>query len=728
MKIFTNKYVFLIIVLFSSVDAFSMACKDIMSGKLSKNFSENVKSDNSYSLDLAKTTSVLKKTKRLNSPVVVTNKMQKFREDYLPIMQMGSSMTEAFVRYMEADLRIKSNGLAASLVNQKNIESYDLVIVGAGVHGVIGLQAALKRNGNYKILVIESSDTAAANFRYATDVFNINSSNRASGKDRLPLPGEGNINELPRLPIQVSDISAVKYPTAGDLGATLVAGLYSAATKYPNVDVLFNSNVQVLKNTKSGVAAEIKTPYGDINVKGSRVSIATGLGTPSLPRGVVAGIRKNKELVKSTNIEKTLPRVMTFEDFVRLLSKSEDPKQFIKNKTVSVVGTGDSANVAIEFMLGYAAKNAYGLSSAQTLGPKKIFWLGQSARSCEQFIADIRSRYAQIGTGFRSSSPDVAAIIEPIPNRISSVEPAGKNKVNAILDESFLGDTKIKSDFIVLATGFKGGVPKLISGLLKKSAQKDIKLSTEDFYLKYTDFVTGKTKTSEGENTRVARSVNIGGKSSAKSPKVIINGPAAGKLPQESELAGIIQNSVSIFNNAPRTESSIGKLLKGLKPRSKNTKMRAQEIELIEKSDKSLTVFEIVNLADVRTISGLNELYLKSVLANVLSEVRVNKSTDVKEIELNFYNGKDSVVVKSNLGNVNIKEVIIDPLVATRDFFNTMKQILTYVSKSAVVKVPVTKGEVEIEHLTIEYGNSNRPSDTLRSKEVKNNSLQLRGF
>src|SRR6185295_6521094 len=106
-----------------------------------------------------------------------------------------------------------------------------------------------------------------------------------------------------------------------------------------------------------------------------------------------------------------------FEDVIRLLAQSEDPRKFFAGKTVAVVGTGDSANVFIEFLLGYASPTGYGFSDAQTEGPKSILWVGQSIQSCEDFIAQARSRYAQIGTGYRSSDPTATPVLKGNPSR-----------------------------------------------------------------------------------------------------------------------------------------------------------------------------------------------------------------------------------------------------------------------------------------------------------------------
>ena len=72
------------------------------------------------------------------------------------------------------------------------------------------------------------------------------------------MPGLGNINELPNLPIQVSDLTSVRYPEAADLGDALVANAYALLKTYKNVDILFETEISqrefnnLALNTKGG--------------------------------------------------------------------------------------------------------------------------------------------------------------------------------------------------------------------------------------------------------------------------------------------------------------------------------------------------------------------------------------------------------------------------------------------------------------------------------------------
>ena len=51
-----------------------------------------------------------------------------------------------------------------------------------------------------------------------------------------------------------------------------------------------------------------------------------------------------------------------------------------------------------------------------------VISFGQESKTCEQFIEKARSRYAQIGTGFRSSSKDRRPILQSAPKLKKAIE------------------------------------------------------------------------------------------------------------------------------------------------------------------------------------------------------------------------------------------------------------------------------------------------------------------
>lgn len=603
-----------------------------------------------------------------NSPVNISRKNKDFRKEILPLLLGEGNYREATVRVMEADLRFRSQILANKLKTGVR-EKYDVVIVGAGVHGTIALQSLLRTKPNLKILVIEETDTAGATFRYPNDSFRINSSNRPSSEETLPLPGQGNINELPQLPIQVSDLSAAKYPTAGDLGTALVAGLYAAANSNKNVDVLFSSSLSKIgpeafaqnRGEFFGVIGKLKTQES-FGILTSSIILASGLGTPKVPESVRKSLEN--EIVNSANPLRTPPQVMTFETVMRIIGQSPNPKAFFSGKRVAVVGVGDSANVFIEFLLGYAAEKGYGLSNGQISGPSKILWLGQDKKSCEDFIEDARSRYAQIGTGFRSSDPNGVAIIDPVAQKLRDVT---FGRESTLILSLVNGRKKLEADYVILATGFEGELYKLFQNLYRESglppAVND-KILLEQFF---TD-ILGTTKVSDGANTIIGREVKTienGSLTENSDSRIVAVGPGAGKLPQDKELFGIIQNTVSIFNNALRTEATAQYLADKTKAQS----ARPEDIQVVIPVASGSSAIAVKKVMESRPLGSASSVYLEATLMNAFNYVKFNSEEPLKII---FAKDRRGIVISSNYKVENLIEL----LASTRDFFATLQSML----------------------------------------------------
>ena len=304
------------------------------------------------------------KDSKLDPNIPLDQALESFRRETLPRLKSDYER-EGFALEMESYLRARS---ATTKIKLRDGQSnYDVVIIGAGVHGVIAAATVAKTNPNLSVLLVERSDTAASNFRYARDMFRINSSNRASSEKRKPLPGEGNINELPNLPIQVSDLTAEKYPSANDLSIAVLAGLYGIMKTYPNFDVAMNTEVKSAIKAGAkvvGFKLESRDGLATMKVGATKSIVTTGLGKPKavFPIKVSASTRA---ALKDLDNSSEFPKVVSFEDAFRILSQKANPLKFFAGKKIGIVGSGDSANVFIEFLLGYAPKKAYGSSDAQ---------------------------------------------------------------------------------------------------------------------------------------------------------------------------------------------------------------------------------------------------------------------------------------------------------------------------------------------------------------------------
>jgi hypothetical protein len=662
----------------------------------------------------------------LKSPVPVSAKINAFRARLLPYLK-NPVLREPIIRSFEAALRIRSKILAKKLIQSDRYAQYDVVIVGAGIHGVIALNRILAKNPNLKVLIIEESDTAASTFRYAKEAFSINSSNRASGKGSKPLPGEGNINELPGLPIQLSDLTNVKYPSANDLGIAINAGLYAAVREYPNVDVLFNSSVKnLLESAKDQRFSEsLEVSVGSkksqiVRIDAQRVFVTTGLGRPGLPDNLRLGVAAEPSLLKS--IDGAVPKVITFEDIMRAIGSSNNPLAMFAGKKIAVVGSGDSANVFIEFLLGYAPREGYASSTSQNGRPSKIIWIGQSKTTCGEFIAKIRSRYQQISTGFRSSSKNVEELIEAVPPKLDTVvldQTTGQVKLKidrTDLSLSYRGsEDNLIADMVIVTTGFD----QSLRGLLKMVTQgQSTKFGSDaDFFNSdLVETLTATTSVSE-QKTRVARRL--------KNREIYVLGTAAGKLAADNELVGIIQNFVSIFNNAPRVLAGVDIANKDLQPRAQTAGTQAKisiPVGLVKFGNYRITEIQETRLMPTQTVS-----FLKSIINEALSQMAPIENTKINLAIRQMDNGDLLVRTNSTLA----EEALVNLLTESREFFSIAATILN-ARPGQTIRIEANSFDGNFETSLTQLGLSPTRIEGLVDSEnltiVKNRQIRLRGL
>lgn len=627
-----------------------------------------------------------KSQEEIDNTVSLTDKMKKFRKEYLRFFAPGYGGREALVRSFEATLRFKSL-FVANRLKQEESTHYDLVIVGAGIHGIIALHQALRQNPNAKILLVDENDTAGSVFRYARESFNINSSNRSSGPGSVPLPGRGNLNELPGLPIQVSDLTGVKYPTANDLGSPVLASLYAAVKEHPNVDIMFNTSFDKAYPRmagSTGTSAELTFLQQDgflntiktrIQVSQKKLIVTSGLGKPTLPKELINVIARNPSLLKPEK-KGVLPKIITFEDYERMLGQSNDPISLYAGKRFAVVGPGDSGNVTIEGPLGLISQDGYAGSSAQSGRAKKIFWIGQSLQTCKQYIDDARSRYAAIGKGFDTSDAEISAILEARPQRLADVQIAKDGKVSAMDSAGRVIADKL--DFIVVATGYEQSLSRVFRDLDESIKDKAPKTDVELFESNSFKTLSGITSVSEGKETVLGRK--------HESLDVYVFGTAADLTIPKSELKGVLQNKVSIFNNAPRVVSGVLKALNNFTPLD----IRAPEFQRITLAESSGNQTILVSgIEETRRLPAQQNLqYLKSIVQESFLYVRTKKNVSISfDLQTDSF-GRLIVVSRSEVDLVRLTELLAE----TRDFFALAAELIAGSGKKLRVSVPVNSG------------------------------------
>lgn len=685
-------------------------------------YTAHIAKDFAKKSQLEKMRAQLVEQNQLKSPIPISDAAAGMRAEILPIMKMGFDYAEGLVRVMEVDLRQQSFRLKKQLSQQapSNSDStFDHVVIGFGVHGIIATSKILRDNPNAKILIVDSTDTPAATFRSASDMFRINSSSRPSGEGYRPLPGEGNLNQLPELPIQVTDLSASKYPTSGDLGRALVAGAYANVTSHPNVKLLLQTDVErVSKNDNGTTEYRLAVKFQDgqtehrVVMNTSSVVIAGGLGLPGYPKEFVDFLSKNPRFLTSRDPAKQLPKVMTFEDVFRTLAASDNPRKFFEGKKVDVIGTGDSANVLIEFLLGYAPDAAYGKSDGQNRPVDMIRWIGQSAKTCEQFIKDARSRYAQIGTGFRSSSPNTPAILQGIPAKAATLTPKGPDNFYLKLEDGqLIGD----SDVIIVATGFQGQLHKVLGDVVPG-------FSNDKAMMESLPFIEAATSTSD-KPTRVGKYI----RGSQDGNSIVVVGPSAGPLATQAELVGVIQNFVSIFNNAPRTVSAVATAFVRRMTSSNTASAPAAPLRLQEATER-----QSILVRDIESSRSLNSTlpdFIATSFRAFLRGVEVPSMNDgVLRFEISYQANARALLFEGE-SRVDIVP-LVESMASTRDFLSQIGDVLKpYGGGYRIeVEVPVSGARVNENKLRVKYTQVRSSPSLIGAVEVNNAPLDLRGL
>lgn len=636
------------------------------------------------------------------APILLSQKMQAFRNRYLPVFK-NRDQREALILQMETDLRLSSFQTMQKLA--RNQESfYDLILVGAGVHGVVFLNKFLEENPNARVLVVDQNDSVASTFRYLGDSLTLNSSNRASGFERLPLPGQGNINELPGLPIQVSDMTAVKYPTGNDLASAVIAGFWANVRNNPQVDVALSTQVELFltsareANSSYTNGALLKLASGEnVTVRSLVLQTMPGLGESFVPEKLLQTLRSNPQKVSPEKNQK-LPRVMLVADSMRDIWQGKSTLDALKGETLVIAGGGDYAYVQLEALLGYMVSSGYGTSTAQTVGPAKILWVGQSIKTCREFIEKIRNRYGAIGTGLRPSSGALEALITPIEAKLNDVSFQDDKILSLLIDGK-----SIVSDRLILATGFQGQLRRLYES--GRAYENDTVFLDESF-----NFIRQTTRLSEGQLTNVGRVLKA-------NPLHFVGSPGTGPYPVRDELFGIVQNAVSIFNNAERSISEatyVGQAYRAAKRKIRQQDLRSTPANVLIsiRAEKTGPVL-ITQITERRAVGAYSETVLNSMLKTALMRARFHaKSLEGSSLQFTLALSKDkkSIVIDSP-NQMNVKD-FAEILASTRDFFNLAWEFLqANQPQKLIFEIPTTKNIVQVDNLQMKVATSARISN-----------------
>jgi hypothetical protein len=349
------------------------------------------------------------------------------------------------------------------------------VIIGAGPHSANLCSAFATLRPHCLPLVIESRPRTGGPFAAPyREAWRMNSRVRPATEERRTMPGgENTLNSLgPYAPVQEADLTGQSYATQDRLALAARMSLFLSA--YCLVETTYVERFPNNARTRARLSLPEELPHPEaakarylICLRNNRTGETGYLATNAVISAGGLGEAKSafpdraSKAVIANEAERAargeMPRYLRFNDLMACLSGKRNPFPLRGIRSVLVIGNGDSARVAVEALLGYGPT---GVRSPQTLDRvREVLWIGQKARTRDEFLACERPRYHALATEFPRSveAGRGNARIRPIAER------AIKFTILAERAAVFTDKEKnYRADLVVDCSGFGGqvrGVP-----------------------------------------------------------------------------------------------------------------------------------------------------------------------------------------------------------------------------------------------------------------------------
>jgi hypothetical protein len=222
-------------------------------------------------------------------------------------------------------------------------------------------------------------------------------------REERNLPGgEQTINPLGTMAtLQVSDLSGEAYVTQDVL---------SYATRFNTItsakDFLTDCRLVATRHVRRDDGSEVeRCTFLDedesrtYTVDFDELVIAGGIGKDVLNLNQADNATNRFLKEESEKLDRgERPLVMSFPQMVKWFGNPANKSPLKDVKEVVVSGSGDSASVAVGLLLGYEPGSDRMPVSMDRV--EKVYWLGQDIPSKEEWLKNIRTRYAQVGLEF----------------------------------------------------------------------------------------------------------------------------------------------------------------------------------------------------------------------------------------------------------------------------------------------------------------------------------------
>ncbi len=598
-------------------------------------------------------------------------------------LTIDENVREILVRGINDQILANSEELARQIVETNKPGSfssaavYDTLVLGGGVHGVSAANGLRNAAPDMKILLIDRADRPAATF---TPGFYLNSRNDGAivGTPLAPRAA-GDKNQIAGSPIGVPDFDAGYFPEAKSLAEATSLSLASA-----NVNTLFRTEIVNVVETRPTEPALFRVTLKRTNlvtgvpqifdVYANQIFGLQGIGETVVP----FGDPKSREIFgrynRSENIE-DLAKVSFAEQYFRFVEENVEgrPRNPFVDKTLVVVGDGDSGKTVIEHLFALAYKNGDGLSRAAGGLPKQVIWYG-APETCKAYLDTVRTRYSDVANVLNRF------IVLPIDRRVETLretregsgqfilEPARAEQGKNPLAEQAIKATQAPADYVIFATG-KTQDFSWLSGIIGENRARDTRTAKSSF--------TTETGMIAGNEVPVGRSTRDG--------LIRLSGPTNSDLinSQDPLLGGVTANSVSIFVWSARVAEMASKVVanflnirdsKNLKGKLaeaqkrllvKPTQVPLESNPLVKGKSSAQTIVTIPNTdrpAEARNGSNA-KLQIAATIKAIMSQsgiptardsisVLIRRSDDKKNLTIEFSEGltfKDSARVAQTL-------------------------------------------------------------------------------
>lgn len=595
---------------------------------------------------------------------------------------------DMLVSSVQEELKRRSNILKEVFARDANatkvtpVNSFDVVIVGAGPYGAATAQEIMLTNPQAKVLVVEAGDRPGGTFSKVKAAFLLNSTNRADTGNRAQ-PGQGNLNSISPL-VGLPDISAVKWPEGGLIGdvTTVTLGLTGSGAIF-ETEVTEISEVRDRSlGTELYIKLTDKANNKNFGVSASKVILATGIGKPLsifADPNTAASITSEVARIKASSEPNRPASVEDFTTAIERIGQSETPLRPYIGKDTVVVGFGDSAKVQIEFLRRLGPQNAYGRDVAQVGDVGEIYWFAP-IETCDEFlngaeekgIDGTRGRYSRLFSEIKNGK------VKLVPGRVVDARqvngPKGiqreilytlnsdtspqKRIYSSVTDGFQYLDPKATSvvgairadkkavDHVITTTGFESKIVDVLKPLMTDDVVADPKKIGTRF------------QKLEGEVRGFDKPVDYTAqlKDRSNNPKpVYLVGPAneiVGGLPRKEELARVNANTVSLFANIERAKAAArlvatASALRFLQPMVEVVATPGDKISFkeLDRGGKYQVVIPKNEIQGDFKSKGNLELDLKVELNKILRRVQVNADQNV---ELRFEATAEGLVVNLN--------------------------------------------------------------------------------